>query len=589
MLLSMIVLAATVVRADVGAPEASEFVRVASGELTLRGAPFRFLGANVGVMHSRAHRDGLDAVLDAVVEDGMNVIRVWALGERAEGSPEWATDYAFRIGEEGWVETSFTHLDRVLVAARARELKVIVVLANRWRDFGGFPQYMRWAGVPFDENAAYPLSELELVRFWDCARCDELYRTHVEHVVTRVNSISGLAYRDDPTILSWELVNESSAPARARALLVSWTQRMAHFVRALDSKHLIAAGHIGYERAHQRQTWREVSALPEIDYCDAHAYPASYGRVDDIRELRAFVHDRVALARELGKPLIWGEFGFRTRALRVMGVPRARWYDAFLTASRLEGVTGALVWNYLPWSGQRLEHAIHPRGEGDAWTLDIRATLRRAARRWTRRGSAPERPAAERALYPRYRVVHGRLFEHDQWENGVLRISVFEFERARFEALGRVVDGPVRHVWGEGTGDVRYAFRAPRGGSPSSLAIRFRASSELPGRGAGASSEDGARIEVLLDGERMGVVDVAPDDGVGRDVELVVEDPGLLTRLFAHSASRHRLELRVVPDVGAEGLCLYERATDLGTLTPEQRVGLPASLELQWTRDEPAP
>jgi len=39
--------------------------------------------------------------------------------------------------------SSFAHLDRVLVAAWARRLRVIVVLANRWSDYGGFPRYLR--------------------------------------------------------------------------------------------------------------------------------------------------------------------------------------------------------------------------------------------------------------------------------------------------------------------------------------------------------------------------------------------------------------------------------------------------------------
>ncbi len=45
---------------------------------------------------------------------------------------------------------------------------------------------------------------------------------HVARVASRVNSLSGVASRDDPTILAWELANELSAHPRDRAALVRW-------------------------------------------------------------------------------------------------------------------------------------------------------------------------------------------------------------------------------------------------------------------------------------------------------------------------------------------------------------------------------
>ena len=59
-------------------------------------------------------------------------------------------DKAFRIGEgqDGWVEESFVHLDHALVLARERGLGVIVVLTNRWPDYGGIAQHAEWSGLP---------------------------------------------------------------------------------------------------------------------------------------------------------------------------------------------------------------------------------------------------------------------------------------------------------------------------------------------------------------------------------------------------------------------------------------------------------
>jgi hypothetical protein len=62
--------------------------------------------------------------------------------------------------------------------------------------------------------------------------------------VTRVNSVTGVAYRDDPTIFAWELINEPRVPqdssgnvlqARARARLCvccTRTRRALPWLRA---------------------------------------------------------------------------------------------------------------------------------------------------------------------------------------------------------------------------------------------------------------------------------------------------------------------------------------------------------------------
>jgi mannan endo-1,4-beta-mannosidase len=39
------------------------------------------------------------------------------------------------------------------------------------------------------------------------------YQQYVSLLVLRNNTITGVLYRDDPTILAWELINEPSVPA----------------------------------------------------------------------------------------------------------------------------------------------------------------------------------------------------------------------------------------------------------------------------------------------------------------------------------------------------------------------------------------
>ncbi len=191
------------------------FVRREGTRFVLAGAPFRFVGANVSVTHGPTQRAALDRVLDAVAEDGLRVVRVWALGEYPTDAPPWARDYAWRLGPEGWVEETAIHLDRVLDAARARGLRVVLVLGNRWADYGGATRYLQWAGLRAPD-ATGALSATELGGLFRDATAEGLYRAHVARVVGRVSSTTA-----DPTATTPRCLPGSSStsprPCRATA------------------------------------------------------------------------------------------------------------------------------------------------------------------------------------------------------------------------------------------------------------------------------------------------------------------------------------------------------------------------------------
>lgn len=582
------------------------FVEVRGDGLALDGAPFAFLGANVAVTHSRPHRDALEVTLDAARADGLSVIRVWAFGEAPADAPAWRRDYALRLGPEGWIEASFAHLDRVLVEARRRDLRVVLVLANRWADFGGFPELARWAGRP---PSGRDLSSAELEAFYACAPCRAHYAASVARVVGRTNGETGVAYRDDPTILAWELANEiGSASAEGGRAIVDWVDTHARLVRSLGARQLVIAGHIGWRLERERAAWRRVVALPSVDVASLHAYPRRDPRLRSPRDLAAWIDLRAEDAASVSKPLLVGEVGFPlTRGglvSRAGASEGARWLDAFLARCARRGVAGVSIWNYRV-SGYPDPYAIHPDVGGHA--VAVRRVLRRRAASWPARRVAPSDAAADDATASVGRArrapdvlglarVRGAAWRAEAGlprALGVPRIEragprahvvvpVPSFHDARFEAVGvhlpadepeagfealvasglavppGLVAANSAHLWGAGEGWVE--FRLPALGTITGAGLRrvsvtLRASSELPGLGGGGPGDE-SRVRVSLGGVSLGERAMIPDDGAGRRERWVLEEA---SRLAAIPASRPLL-LRVealAEDDGGRGLALY--------------------------------
>lgn len=66
--------------------------------------------------------------------------------------------------------------------------------------YGGAYQYSVWNVAP------------NIFDFYTNVTVIEWYLKNVETIVTRVNSITGVAYKDDPAIFAWDLINEPHVP-----------------------------------------------------------------------------------------------------------------------------------------------------------------------------------------------------------------------------------------------------------------------------------------------------------------------------------------------------------------------------------------
>ena len=191
------------------------------GRFVIDGRPFRFVGANVAVMFRDEDRARMPETMRQAAQAGIKVVRVWAFGE---GGPDdvkpvadlndWPRTFFFRKAPGQWNENAFVELDRTLAEAARNNLRVQLCLTNWWRDTGGVTQYLRWAGIKDaadDDNRPFGINAERAMLFYTNETTRRLYRQHLEKIATRRNTVTGVLYRDDPTIFGYELMNEAQA------------------------------------------------------------------------------------------------------------------------------------------------------------------------------------------------------------------------------------------------------------------------------------------------------------------------------------------------------------------------------------------
>jgi mannan endo-1,4-beta-mannosidase len=317
------------------APERN-FVAARDAALLVEDAPYRFVGANLwygaylGASAPYGDQVRLRLELDRLSAIGVNNLRV--LGGSELSPLRNSLAIGFRDRTSAYNETLLRGLDVLLAEMGARGMRAVIYLANFWEWSGGFATYVSWTnGGRFidmgDPAHPWPAFADFSAQFYASGEAVELYRDYVRSVVSRVNSVTGVAYCDDPAIMSWQLANEprpgggEASIAANMSAYQNWIIETARLIKSIDGRHLVSTGSEGLKGCGESPAClRDAHAGAEIDYLTAHIWPQNWSWVDanDIAgtfaaaeaNTHAYVEAHVALARELGKPLIIEEFGF---------------------------------------------------------------------------------------------------------------------------------------------------------------------------------------------------------------------------------------------------------------------------------------
>src|SRR5262249_21072559 len=193
----------------------SGFVTAQGVELRLNGQRFRFVGTNsyymidAGTDHSPAHTDDTMAMATSL---GFTVLRTWGF---LDGPNAGA---ALQPQAGVYNETAFRAMDYVLYKADLAGIRLLITLVDYWPAWGGMPQYVQWCA---------PGQSVDV--FYTDAACKQLYKNYVSHVLNRVNTYNGRAYKSDPTILGWELANEPRSGDRTGSIVRQWVAEMSAY------------------------------------------------------------------------------------------------------------------------------------------------------------------------------------------------------------------------------------------------------------------------------------------------------------------------------------------------------------------------
>ena len=324
----------------------SDFLKTSGVHFSESGKPTLLSGANTYYLGYKSRRM-VDAALDAAVRLRCNVVRTWAFldaGTLPDGEKEGVcfqyrdASGAVRVREG---DNGLNRLDYVVHAAKARGLRLILPLVNNWTDFGGIARYVEWFGLRFHDE------------FYTSPDSRDRYRIWAETLLKRVNTITGIAYRDEPAIAAWDLANEprwkgseqgkpSSGRVRREAIL-DWVAEMSGWLRKQDPNHLIAVGDEGffatgsggqlYDGSHGTD-FNAFLALPNVDFGTYHMYPEHW---KDENWGEEWIDDHLESGSLAGKPVLLEEYGLQNARLR--NSRYASWLDRINASGG-----GALVW-----------------------------------------------------------------------------------------------------------------------------------------------------------------------------------------------------------------------------------------------------
>jgi len=262
------------------------FVKRVDSQLVLKGTPFRFSGTNIYWLGLDENVGGVDYPTHFRVDDalataqlmGATVVRAHTLGISVGCS------LCIEPSPGNFNEAALQHVDYAIMSAKQHGLRLIIPLVDNFHYYhGGKSVFTKWNGLK-DEN-----------QFYSNPAVIAAFEDYISHILNRVNSYTGIAYKDDPTILGWETGNGLVAPS-------AWVETIAAYIKSIDLNHLIIDGNSG--QSYGSSMFAGDLQLPDVDIYTGQYYPMSISALN-IQAGEAQRANKVFIAEEYA----WNNYG----------------------------------------------------------------------------------------------------------------------------------------------------------------------------------------------------------------------------------------------------------------------------------------
>lgn len=312
--------------------EEPSFYRTENGRILKDGRPQYFIGANLwyaAILASEGEggdRDRLASELDMLKSMGVTNLRVLVGADGPDGTPYKVAPTLQK--EPGVYDKDLLEgLDYLMVELGKRDMSAVLYLNNTWEWSGGYGMYLEWAGEgrsPLPIPDGWNAFRDAMAGFVVNDKAKELFSDHVAAIVSRVNTITGRPYKDDPAIFSWQIGNEPRAMSSSDTVknaFAGWIWDVAAQIKSLDPNHMVSTGSEGYYGCEaDMELFERIHSCPDIDYMNIHIWPYNWRWVDKdnmvdslcvaIRNTDSYIDMHLPVAEKYGKPLIIEEFGY---------------------------------------------------------------------------------------------------------------------------------------------------------------------------------------------------------------------------------------------------------------------------------------
>lgn len=334
-------------------PATNPFVRVAGTRFTIQGKPYYFLGtnlwygANLGALTEGGNRARLVKELDLLKSLGINNLRV---AGASEGSQQNTVQPAFQPEPGQFDENVLQGLDFLLHEMRQRQMYAVVYLNNYWEWSGGMAQYRAWSEqvpVPNPNLPQYTWDQFMnfSAGFYASAAANQNFRNYIKMLLNRKNTFSGIIYKDDPTIMSWQLANEPrpgwGEPGQQNFKTFSrWIDETAKYIKSLDQNHLVSTGNEGLKGSlESAELYPEIHQYNSVDYLTFHLWLLNWNWFDPQRPAETYpaaeknaieyINQHIDFAAKIGKPTVIEEFGMPRDLHAYSPTATVKWRDQY--------------------------------------------------------------------------------------------------------------------------------------------------------------------------------------------------------------------------------------------------------------------